>query len=103
MKSHLVAVQLGMTGRFGLDRRAVGSTAEQLRLRDSMLADLRAQNKALAGEQPAQKSCSLMYILWSDCSAPLPPVVLLASCTSSLDTEANHTANCKVGVTADHW
>lgn len=27
----------------------VGSTAQQLRLRDTMLADLRSQNKALAG------------------------------------------------------
>lgn len=39
-----------MTGRLGLDRKQVGSAAEQLRLRDSMLADLRAQNKALAGD-----------------------------------------------------
>ena len=43
-------LQLGITGRLGLDRKQVGSAAEQLRLRDSMLADLRAQNKALAGD-----------------------------------------------------
>lgn len=42
---------MGMTGRNGVDRKPVGSTAEQLRLRDSMLADLRMQNKALAGLQ----------------------------------------------------
>ena len=33
----------------GIPGRGVGSTAQQLRLRDSMLADLRSQNKALAG------------------------------------------------------
>ena len=46
----LSVVQLGLTGRLSLDRKPVGSTAEQLRLRDSMLADLRNQNKALAGQ-----------------------------------------------------
>lgn len=45
-------MQRAMTGRAGFDRKAVGSTAEQLRLRDCMLADLRAQNKVLAGVQP---------------------------------------------------
>ena len=33
----------------GVHEGAVGSTAQQLRLRDTMLADLRSQNKALAG------------------------------------------------------
>lgn len=33
----------------GVHEGVVGSTAQQLRLRDTMLADLRSQNKALAG------------------------------------------------------
>lgn len=33
----------------GVHEGVVGSTTQQLRLRDSMLADLRSQNKALAG------------------------------------------------------
>ena len=33
----------------GVHERGVGSTAQQLRLRDTMLADLRSQNKSLAG------------------------------------------------------
>ena len=36
-------------GDVGGQGRVVGSTSQQLRLRDTMLADLRAQNKALAG------------------------------------------------------
>ena len=36
-------------GGWGGADKGVGSTAQQLRLRDSMLADLRSQNKALAG------------------------------------------------------
>ena len=38
----------------GVQEGVVGSTAQQLRLRDTMLADLRSQNKALAGadEEP---------------------------------------------------
>ena len=33
----------------GVHEGVIGSTAQQLRLRDTMLADLRSQNKALAG------------------------------------------------------
>ena len=62
MQNHLsIVVQLGMTGRLGLDRKQVGSTAEQLRLRDSMLADLRTQNKALAGQH------ALLALRWYCC------------------------------------
>ena len=42
-------MQKGEAGLWAGQERGVGSTAQQLRLRDSMLADLRSQNKALAG------------------------------------------------------
>lgn len=42
-------MQKGEAGVWAGQERGVGSTAQQLRLRDSMLADLRSQNKALAG------------------------------------------------------
>ena len=43
-------MQKGLTGQLGRGQdKGVGSTAQQLRLRDSMLSDLRSQNKALAG------------------------------------------------------
>ncbi len=45
----LCALQKGGVGQWGRQEKGVGSTAQQLRLRDSMLADLRSQNKALAG------------------------------------------------------
>lgn len=42
---------LKLENRVGLGPHegVVGSTAQQLRLRDTMLADLRSQNKTLAG------------------------------------------------------
>ncbi len=42
-------VQKSVVGGWVGAEKGVGSTAQQLRLRDSMLADLRSQNKALAG------------------------------------------------------
>lgn len=42
-------MQKGIVGGWVGAEKGVGSTAQQLRLRDSMLADLRSQNKALAG------------------------------------------------------
>ncbi|DBA79940.1 TPA: hypothetical protein ACH3X1_008147 [Trebouxia sp. C0004] len=52
-QSGKIPKRLGMQGVVGAlvgAEKGVGSTAQQLRLRDSMLADLRSQNKALADE-----------------------------------------------------
>ncbi|KAL0024312.1 hypothetical protein WJX79_006938 [Trebouxia sp. C0005] len=52
-QSGKISKRLGMQGVVGGwvgAEKGVGSTAQQLRLRDSMLADLRSQNKALADE-----------------------------------------------------
>lgn len=50
----------------GVPERGVGSTAQQLRLRDTMLADLRSQNKALAGEayNPPHSGLVPLNSLW---------------------------------------
>ncbi|KAA6416949.1 MAG: hypothetical protein FRX49_13090 [Trebouxia sp. A1-2] len=48
--SKRLGMQKGVVGGWVGAEKGVGSTAQQLRLRDSMLADLRSQNKALADE-----------------------------------------------------
>lgn len=55
----------------GVHEGVVGSTAQQLRLRDTMLADLRSQNKALAGalqEPPLMPQCKCSNPTYAWCS-----------------------------------
>ena len=56
-------MQRALAGQCVGQEKGVGSTAQQLRLRDSMLVDLRTQNKALAGIH------ALVHLYCADCVA----------------------------------